>query len=294
MFLVNVRYSTPVSYSDSEISDDSIETNSIDNMNQLDEFGFKIEFKTDHLAEAVETQEEIERHQRKIELMNQDILSKQQYELAKNQTSGFDFIDEHNNHNLEENIKQHELEFNRSTAELKQMIRDSGILVKQNDQIQLKPKSVTVEKLEQLSEEAVNVFDLFPYLKKNEILIVVENRKEPIVSLDNLFELNDIYTQKNPLEKFQVVGSGDIFDKFADCDHLSLSDSGNREITLNIRDLMKFESKLDSIEPSPFDEPKIPDRSGDQFSFDMQPNLTNHPGNHYHNVKYEFNKIIMF
>lgn len=276
--LVNVRYSSPAFYdSDSEISEESVEGTSFDNQTQLDEFGLKIEFKTDHLAEAVETQEEIERHQRKIDFMNQAILSKQQYELAKNQTSGFDFIDEHTNHNLEENILLHEQEFNRSTADLKQMIRDSGILVKQHNQILLKQSNVA-DKLEEFSEEIVDLVNLCPYLERNEIVSVLDNSDEPTLSLDNLFEINDIYSKRHPLEKFEVVGSGDIFDKFADCDSLLLNENGRKEITLNIRDLTNFESKLESVEPSPFDEPEPQDQNNNQFSFDMQPNLVNHPG----------------
>ena len=45
------------------MSEESVEATSFDNQTQLDEFGLKIEFKTDHLAEAVETQQILQTYQ---------------------------------------------------------------------------------------------------------------------------------------------------------------------------------------------------------------------------------------
>ena len=294
----NIRYGSPTSWDvatqssvvgknplDNVYASDSDEFPSDDDCDSSpdggdeDEFGLKIEFKNDHLAEAVETEEELKRRQRKIDFINETIAVEKHYELTKNQTSGFDFIDELNLQELEKNIAIHEANFEKSTSELKISIRSSGVLVRQDEKIPTTIRKNLKNDNDGSSSEDVDVCDLVPYLDRNEVVNLIDDQ----LTIDDLYELNSIYEKRHPDEEFQVVGCGDIFDHFADIDKLRISENGQKLIKLTIKnDLEKFfktpedaEDKLRRImNPIPLDvnpDPKA-------FSFDYQPNLDGHPG----------------
>lgn len=297
----NVRYGSPTSWDvatstslvnkkgnlDSSYPSDSDEFGSDDDLDsspededeeEEDDFGLKIEFKSANLAEAVETEEEIQRRQRKLDFINETLAIEKHYELTKNQTSGFDFIDDANLKELERNILIHEEAFEKSTADLKDSIRSSGVLVKQNENIPPKLRQTSKNEVEATSEET-DVCDLVPYLDRNEVLSVTESEQ---LSIDELYELNSIYEKRNPQEKFQIVGCGDVFDQFADSDKLELNENG-KEIQLTIRnDFEKYikipEDVFDKLRrimnPIPLESNPDPNA----FSFDHQPDLNDHPG----------------
>lgn len=296
----NVRYGSPSSWnvtsgavskgnpldniypsdSDEFPSDDDYDSSPDGEGDDVDEYGLKIEFKSDHLAEAVETEEEIKRRQRKLDFINETLAIEKHYEIMKNQTSGFDFIDDKNLVELEEKIAMHEAMFEKSTTELKASIRSSGVLVKQDENIPLKIRHSHKNEIDATASDEVDFCDLIPYLDRNEVMSVMDMEQ---LTIDDLYELNSIYEKRNPNEEFQVVGCGDVFDHFADGDKLKMLENGRKTIRLTIRnDLGKFvktteefEDKLKRImNPVPLD----PNPDPTAFSFDYQPDLNDHPG----------------
>ena len=296
----NIRYGSPTSWdvatnssaarknpmelypsdSDDDLQSDDDLDSSPDDDGEIDEYGLKIEFKSDHLAEAVETEEEQKRRQRKIDFINETLAIEQHYEKVKNQTSGFDFIDDANLAELERNIEMHEAMFDKSTKELKASIRSSGILVTQDEKIPPRLRQSLKNEVDGSSSEDTDVCDLVPYLDRNEVMSVMELEQ---LTIDDLYELNSIYEKRHPDEQFQVVGCGDIFDHFADGDRLKIMENGEKLIKLNIKNnLEKFskrsENALDKLKRIMNPIPLEPNSDPSAFSFDYQPDLNNHPG----------------
>lgn len=294
----NIRYGSPTSWdisttpranpldniypsdSDEFPSDDDCDSSPDGEDGDVDENGLKIEFKSDHLAEAVETEEEMKRRQRKLDFINETIAIEKHYEMVKNQTSGFDFIDDANLLELEEKIAIHEANFEKSTTELRASIRSSGVLVKQDENIPQKIRQSLKNEINGSSDD-VDICDLIPYLDRNEVMNVMELDQ---LTIDDLYELNEIYEKRNPNEEFQVIGCGDVFDQFADSEKLRFIGNGQKMITLTIKnDLKKFEKnppedehdKLKRI-MSPIS--LKPSADPNAFSFDYQPDLDDHPG----------------
>jgi endoribonuclease Dicer len=291
-----IRYGSPTSWdvatmqgkactayqsdSDELQSDDDLDSDQDTDEDDEDEYGLRIEFKSDHLAEAVETEEEVRRRQRKLDFINETIAKEKHYEMIKNKTCGFDFIDEANIEELEEKITLHQEMFEKSTAELRESIKQSGVLVKQDEKIPAKIRQSLRNEVDGSTDD-VDICDLVPFLDRNEVMNVTETEQ---LTLDDLYELNSIYENRNPGEEFEVIGSGDVFDYFADSDKLKLRENGTKTVKLTIKnDLEKFakptkeddEEKLKRImSPVPLE----PNPDPTAFSFDFQPDLTDHPG----------------
>lgn len=295
----NIRYGSPTSWdvattssavkknpldlysSDSdEPSDNDYDSSDDADDEDVDEYGLKIEFKSDHLAEAVETEEEIKRRQRKLDFINETIAIEKHYEMVKNQTSGFDFIDEMNLAELERNIAMHEEMFEKSTTELKAKIRSSGVLVTQDEKISPKIRQNSAKEKDGPSSEDTDLCELIPYLDKNEVMNVMEQEQ---LTIDDLYELNSIFEKRNPEEDFEVIGCGDLFDHFADSDKRRVLENGQKVIRLTIKnDLEKFfrtpEAADDKLKRIMNPVPLEPNPDPTAFSFDYQPDLDNHPG----------------
>ncbi|KAL7019743.1 hypothetical protein ACKWTF_011228 [Chironomus riparius] len=283
----NDNYYASDSDDDFDDGDDyeSINDGEINDSNE-DEYGLKIEFKNDHLAEAVESEAEKKRRQKRIEFINETIINEKRYQMAKNISIGYDFIDDTQLIDLEENIKLHEEVFEKSTTELKASIRSSGILVKQDDKVpaRIRYSHKNNNNNESVIDEDIDLFQLIPYLDKNEILSVMD--RENVLTIDDLYELNSMYEQRHSDEVFEVVGCGDLFDHFADRDKTKMLENGQKMIKLEIsNDLNKLIKKreessgqrksLDTfLNPVPIIQSLVPLR----FSFDHQPDLNNHPG----------------
>lgn len=214
-----------------------------------DEYGLKIEFKNDHLAEAFESEEKIKQRQRNFNLF----LDKKKEETL----NGFDLIEE----KLNENINQHEKAFQESLIKSKNAIIESGNLIKADDKISCDIRQVI--KNENEFNYDVKITSLIPYTEQN-----LDSQLE----LEQLYELNSNYQKTHPDEEFEVVGCGDFFDHF--------SDSLNTKID-NKKKFIKIiiENDTEKILRTRESSTKSLDYVHEQtFGFDYQPDLNNHPG----------------
>ncbi|CAO1443231.1 unnamed protein product [Diamesa tonsa] len=289
----NVRYGSPTSWaankyqldyygseSDGDFKSDEDYDNgfasdeSIDN----DEVGFKVEFKSDHLAEAIETDEEIKRRQRKMKIINEKIYNQKEYDNIKNQTSGFDLIDQaiiSNDSNY--NISIHQKDFEQSTSQLEELIRNSGILIKHDE-----PVPVNIRQRFRNDETQpidTELHSLVPYLKRSVFLNFT--REKNCLSIDDLFTMNSFYELNHPKETYTVIGFGDIFDHFADINETKCMENGQKTIKLAIcNDRENFVKKATEEQSLLILNPMIIEKSQNEnvFSFDKQPDLIGHPG----------------
>lgn len=267
--------------SDSEFDSDE-DQDDLPDFEEDDALGLNIEFKNDHLAEAVETEEEIERQQKKIELFKESLAIERYYELMKNTTRGFDYIDEDNCNELEDRIIAHEDIFDQSIAESKDLIYASGALVTQNETIPLKIRQSVKSSGEDVNGHDTDVTELIPYLDRSEIAHYFEN--DSLLTLDDLYEINGLYEKQHPEENFEIIGSGDLFDNFTDVDTLTVTDDCKKMVKLTIRN--EFEN-FTKPKPEEIDDKfkrimnpvkMLVDPRTQIFSFDYQPDLKNHPG----------------
>lgn len=264
--------------SDDDFQSDGDDCESSLNDSNEDEYGLKIEFKNDHLAEAFESEAEILRRQKKLELLNAAIANEKRYEMAKNQPSGFDFIEESQLIDLESNIKMHENIFEESTKELKRTIKSSGILIKEDEKIPSNIRQSQRNEIESL--QTANISYLVPYADKQQVQKMLIDDAQ--LKIDDIFELNSIYQKTHENELFEVIGCGDYFDHFSDRQKMffenekkfvKLKIENDVERIIKARDearAKRFEAIMDasSLDNSP----------ETSFSFDYQPDLNNHPG----------------
>lgn len=242
----------------------------------------KIEFKSDNVAEAIESADDILKRQKQRDIINSTNINEQLYQNSKNVSCGFDCT---RGSELERNIKFHEEQFKKSTSEFKDCIKSGGTLVKCDEPL-------TVDNILRKSSSARtkstnyrDIYELFPFASREKIdyyvLTNVDGTK--YMNLDGFYELNKPYFP----ETFTVLGSGDIFDRFNDENMLTIDKTGHKTIVLDIKNPFAKSEKT----PHPVDtKEKTIDltlstanlnhsnENSDEFSFDYQPNLNNHPG----------------
>lgn len=270
----NIRYGSPTSWdvthskqpktsfqdnfmsSDSDDDDyqsdlDDCESNADQNENNDDEYGLKIEFKNDHLAEAFESEEKLKQRQR-----NFSILTVHKKEESLN---GFNLIEEQ----LNESIKMHEKDFEESLIQSKNVIVKSGNLIKENAKIPIGIRQVAKVEDRVISED-VSISMMIPY---------ADGTLNDQLNLEKLYEINSLYQKSHPDEEFEVVGCGSIFDHFSDR-QTTKTINGKKVINIFIEN--DTEKIIRARESSGKMLDFVPAEK--TFGFDYQPDLNNHPG----------------
>lgn len=266
--------------SDDDINSDGDESTANESSSN-DEYGLKIEFKNAHLAEAVESEAESIRRQKKLDLMNAAIAKEKHYEIVKNQTIGFNFIEDTLLADLDSNIKSHEQMYENSIFDLKRTIKVNGILINEKEKIQLNIRQSRKNEIELLNN--LTIYNLVPYIDPKMNSFFEENNS---ISIDDLFKINAHYQHTHPDELFEIIGSGDFFDHFSDrCTMTIEPESGKKFMKLCIENNIEKNSKYRSEKMVVKKFEAIMDASHDSlarnqssFSFDHQPDLNNHPG----------------
>nr|XP_029717928.1 endoribonuclease Dcr-1 isoform X1 [Aedes albopictus] len=294
----NIRYGSPTSwdvgtkeqssdiryYTDSEgsyVSDDDFDVGSDRDFDQ--NYGLKIEFKSDNVAEAIESADDIIKRQKQRDIINSTNINEQLYQNSKNVSSGFDCT---KRNDLEENLKMHEEQFERSTNEFKERIRSCGTLVKFDEPLTV---DNTLRKSNGARTECANnsnIYELFPFAQKETVdqYVISSADGSTYMNLDGFYQLNKPYFP----ETYTVLGTGDIFDRFNDENMLTIDEHGRKTIVLDIRN--PFAKGENSPIPVNDSEEQTIDltlstvnlkntiNNPDEFSFDYQPDLNNHPG----------------
>lgn len=187
---------------------------------------------------------------------------------------------------MERNIKLHEEQFEQSTNEFKEQIKSCGTLVKFDE-------ALTAENVLRKSNgaklECANnreIYELIPFASKESVDQYVRTTADgaKYMNLDGFYELNKPYFP----ETFTVLGTGDVFDRFNDDNVLKIDKNGHKTIVLNLENpFAKGENSPSTVNGS--EEQTIDltlsttnlsyvNNNPDEFSFDYQPNLDNHPG----------------
>ncbi|XP_055526642.1 endoribonuclease Dcr-1 isoform X2 [Wyeomyia smithii] len=293
----NIRYGSPTSwevtvkeqsndiryYSDSEgsfVTDDGFDSASTES-DEEQNCGLKIEFKSDNLAEAIETEHDIIKRQKQMDIIKSTNLNEQQYQNSKNVTSGFDCT---SIETLETRLQYHVHQFEKSTNEFKEQIKNSGTLVKFDEP--LSAKILQKNNSSTVSNSSSHIYNLFPYAPKEQVnlYISVASDGSQIMNLDGFYEINRQYFP----EEYTILGTGDLFDTFNDDNVVTVDEKGLKKIVLNVTNPFVKDKKPPEISneynqsfgksTSFIQTSNICDVKTNEFSFDYQPDLNNHPG----------------
>lgn len=294
IILAQIRYGSPTSwgvttknndmdnyYSDSDISsqsddDDDGDSNS-NNSNENKTGGIRIEFKGDNIAEAIETEEEIIKREKQIAILNDRYTNEKNYQNTKNICSGFDSFDpDSKNNDLEESIRRHENDFDNSTKQLQEKIKNSGMLVFHDQKFEINNrKNINDTNLSVIDYKLIQEF--LPFVNENHIKRILEKNNTIKLTISDLYDLCCEYDRND----FCIEGSGDIFDNFYD-NFLMKRNSNNEKIIsmdLSEKPIKPIRTQLAQITlESILDENDRKMDKSDIFSFDYQPKLNGHPG----------------
>lgn len=246
----------------------------------------KIEFKSDNVAEAIETEEEIQKRQRQLEIINNINANEKSYQINKNIGSGYDCHINKVDLDLVRKLQEHQLDFRKSIDYFKNDIKKSGTLVRYDDYIKpIRKKVLSVTEKRQIGLD--RIMKLLPFVEKSSLEKYVRannccNKDGSVqLSLDQFYELNRIYFEVNGSEKYFIDGSGSLFDRFNDGNFLEQEDDSN----ILLLDYNEFFKNRILIREKVNDATEICDAptnnddcDTEQFSFDRQPDLNNHPG----------------
>lgn len=248
----------------------------------------KIEFKSDNVAEAIESEEDIQKRQRQLEIINDINANEKDYHLTKNNVSGYDCPMDVNDTKAVEEMRRSECEYLESISRFRTEIASSGTLVKHDE-----PLIIEKHKRASPSPMAEADFDtllqMVSFLGESELREFVTERGcinksgRVQLSLDDLIDLHRQYFETiNGSEEYIIDGSGSLFDRFNDSTNIQRkqnqfvltlqSDDLFRGRVLKRQKITDSTDICDAVELSDFIKEK------NDFSFDRQPNLVNHPG----------------
>lgn len=296
-------------YSDSDdsfVSDNDSESFSDENNVDTKKYGLRIEFKSDNLAEAIESEEDILKRQKQIDIINIRNLNEINYQNSKNLTSGYNSLNEFNCgkkiESLENSIDVHENEFKKSIVQLKNLIQTSGMVVRYDNEIKfVRKRERNIKNAVRGETNSVSVFDLVPYLDEeviSNILCTSTCDKITIFNLEDLYKINKYFVDQCGPEQYIIEGSGDIFDCFNDTSSLVMNENNEKVIPLCLNEPESLAFPNSNPNDSVVDQHELmgtPIRgsgviileeeetdstaeSVKKFSFDYQPDLNYHPG----------------
>lgn len=288
-----IRYGSPTSWdvkgkavntyysdSDDDLSDDDIDSVSSGDNNKNGTL--KIQFKSDNVAEAIETEEDLQKRQRQLEIIKTINANEKSYQSTKNIGIGYNLFSlEDNDSEFAKNIRMNELKFLASIEEFKQKIKNSGMLVRHNEPIKISLNKDMVKSTNDPIDLQI-ISELVPFLFYHEIERYFERKSNFKLSLDDLYELNKIYVKRigNTVpEIFIIEGTGDIFDSFNDANELYIEDSVKYLMIDTSRFFLDTTSqRVRNLTGSNVSNIAKCEKLDHEFSFDRQPDLDGHPG----------------
>lgn len=258
-----------------------------------DDGKLKIEFKGDNIAEAIESEEDIQRRQRQLEIINNINANEKSYQSTKNIGSGFNCFTSNNaNTAFRQNIQAHELRFDRSIELFRQKIHSSGILYLHNEPLKIEKRQVAFLNGDS-GTKAINIIDkltqFVAFCSRSEIEEFLQRKinssgesehNQKVLSLDDLYELNRLYfsRENRSIESYHIEGTGDAFDQFnaSDC----MADQPRKEFTIDSNEFFKCKivRRIRNTIGSDVSHIAVNQQPPGVFSFDEQPNLEHHPG----------------
>lgn len=238
----------------------------------------KIEFKGDNSAEAIESEEDIRRRQRQLEIINNINANEKSYQSTKNIGSGYNSFD-NNGHDQEfkQSIIKYQQQFDHSITTFREKIKSSGMLVRHNEPLAIVRKSVAKQVTKECGD--LNLLaELVPFIEQDELRQYVAQKYT--LSLDDLYALHRQYFKDIPCETYIIEGTGDLFDQFNDSNCVTINEDGSKELKIVADEFFhnKVLKRIRNNVGSNVSHIASNKQPPGAFSFDEQPDLNAHPG----------------
>ncbi|KAL5284380.1 DICER1 family protein [Megaselia abdita] len=259
-------------------SDDDFDNFDIAGQNTEDDNmdgNLRIEFKPNNVAEAIETEEEILKREKRLMIIQDSIANEKLYQTTKNLEFGYNFLDKPDlNCDLKDLLFKSEIEFSESTGKLRNEIESCGMLVPYDQNVSFPVKKTP---LENGFRPNLNIYQsLMPYLTIESICKTLGwtlDADDLKLTINDLERLNAKYLKSLRAEEYEVDGVGDLFDNF-NCSSINLV-NGLKKITIEYKDDYSKPYEIESNNCNNYDSNESMDIN---FSFDLQPDLHHHPG----------------
>uniref|UniRef100_A0A6B2EBS1 ribonuclease III n=1 Tax=Phlebotomus kandelakii TaxID=1109342 RepID=A0A6B2EBS1_9DIPT len=246
-------------------SDDSLQSEPDDTESVKSEGKMRIEFKSDNLAEAIETEEEILKRQKKLAIINDMIQDGKSTDSGENDFNNLKSLpDVH----LSCSIEECERRFEEAVVENIERIEKSGMLVKHYEEVTIvKKRDLTKELTSTLSVELLK--DFLPYAEEEDFLRFYQKGG---LTIEDLKSLNAAFVAENGADEMKSLCSGHLFDRFITNSSFtedSFIEQRRKKLQQNLS--LTFDEMMKNYDNVKSEKPEY-------FSFDYQPNLKGHPG----------------
>ncbi|KAM7363685.1 endoribonuclease Dcr-1 [Cochliomyia hominivorax] len=227
-------------------------------------------------AETVETEQDIEKLNKQLSIIQETKANDRDYQETKNLQVGYNFQDI--KHEISDNLRESIEAFEKSKKQLIYDIRNSGMLVEYNRNIKLPNKHKQTNKEKNTLELSIESYKKFiPYANENDLMQLATS--DQALNVDDLLLLNLKYLKEHTGEMYTIDGCGDLFDSFNDCGNMLLKENGEKEIRIDF----ESQGKKYAVEETVKDFTNIYSKNlkyfpVENFSFDHQPDLSTHPG----------------
>lgn len=245
-----------------------------------EEGDLKIDFKSENLAEAIETEEDIQKRQRQLDIINIYNANEKSYQNSKNIGSGFDlFIGDSE---FVKNIDKYEKCYYESIDGFQRKIRTSGMLVNYDKTLEIDHKRTKLKKANDESDFS-KMMELVPFHQQSWMKNFWESKgksENDAITLDELYDCHRTYFEVNVSEVYEIEGTGDIFDRFNDFNCLQI-DEHRKMLSLDYNEYFKckaLQRKRNTLGSATPPLSPLHAVSKEEFSFDRQPYLNGHPG----------------
>lgn len=272
-----IRYGSPTSWNATQTgsvfdptyydtdSDDSLQSDPDDAESVKSEGKMRIEFKSDNLAEAIETEEEVLKRQKKLAIINDMIIEGQSTDSSENDYNNLQSLPEII---LTSSMEECEKQFEESVARNIQRIEKSGMLIKYNEEVSIAKKTDSMKVNSSLSQDILREF--LPYAQEDDF---ERFYKKGGLTLEELQSVSAEFVTKNGVDEMKCVNSGHLFDRFIKSPGSMSEDAfiEHRQKKLQQNLSLTAEEMMRKYDEKPTEKPE-------SFSFDYQPNLKGHPG----------------
>ncbi|CAD6994431.1 unnamed protein product [Ceratitis capitata] len=163
----------------------------------------RIAFTSRNEAETIETDQEIEKRNKQLSIIQATNANERDYQKTKNLLVGYNFVDL--KPSIETEIRRSIEQFTTSTRLMKETIEQSSMLVKYNQPVLLARKDTTNSHTDKRDETpSIEAFcQLLPYADKNKLVDILNERRN-VLTICDIAQLNDEYLKTQNVEFFEI------------------------------------------------------------------------------------------
>lgn len=253
-----------------------------------------IEFKSDNVAEAIDSEQDIRKRQRHLEIINNiNASSDQANRNARTLGCGFDAFSTANAESMAaQHIVEQSAKFELDIGEFRQRItKPGGVLVRHDESfderinsLRRQPSAAVALATAPTSSGACALLqELLPFVPADVLQALAARSPRPQLGWDELHDLYRVHYFDDAAlsERYIIEGTGDLFDQF-NYSPIEANTASGKCLRLPADEFFadRVVRRVRNTRGSPHSQiaSTVPGHPSAPFSFDAQPDLTDHPG----------------